>query len=128
MIVEERIYDIAVGLVPDCVRFCAEAGLPVSCRHGLELAAYFAVEGGHLHPVVHYWLHESLAARQRRRLPRDADPDWRHDQQGARDRVTWQEALARSATDWAAFWRGVAPHVVNVERQFLRPIEPSPLR
>lgn len=91
MIIERRTYDVAIGQVPDYVANYMAKGLPVSRRHGLDLAAYFGTETGALHQVVHYWRHKSLAGRQESRAPRDADPDWRAYQAGARGRVTRQD-------------------------------------
>lgn len=98
MLIEERIYDIAVGLVSEYVDNYTENGLPVSLRHGLKLGAYFLIESGNIHQVVHYWVHEGLGKRQQMRVSRDADADWRNYQAGARGRVVKQEVRFHDAS------------------------------
>ena len=76
MIVDMRTYNIVPRKMPAYLRLFEEVGLPVLRRHIGEPLAYFVVEHGPLHQVVHLWGYSDLADLETRRAARDADPAW----------------------------------------------------
>ena len=55
MIVEERIYTLHAGKVPDLVKLYAEEGLPLQQRYLGKFIGYFTTETGNLNQVVFMW-------------------------------------------------------------------------
>ena len=55
MIVEERVYTLHAGKVPEMVRLYGEEGLALQQRHLGEFIGYFSTETGNLNQVVFMW-------------------------------------------------------------------------
>src|SRR4051812_6852891 len=67
MIVEERIYSIRVGKVPEQFKSYMELGLEAQKRILGGLIGYYSVEVGPLNTVVHMWAYEDMNDRAKRR-------------------------------------------------------------
>ena len=104
MIVEERIYTLHPGKVPEMVRLYGEEGLPLQQRHLGKFIGYFTTESGNLNQVVFMWGFDSLDDRAARRARMAQDPEW-------------QRYLAR-----------VVPLLVSQENRILTPASFSPIR
>jgi hypothetical protein len=76
MIVEERIYTLHVGKVPEYLRLYEAEGLAVQTRILGGLLGYYQVEFGPQNQIVHLWSYTDLADRQTRRQELLRDPDW----------------------------------------------------
>jgi hypothetical protein len=76
MIVEERIYTLHPGKVPEMVRLYGEEGLALQQRHLGKFIGYFTTETGNLNQVVFMWGYDSLDDRAARRARMNQDPDW----------------------------------------------------
>jgi hypothetical protein len=104
MIVEERIYTIAVGKAKEWLDFYEAYGWPVQQRHLGRCIGFFVTEIGPLNKIVHLWAYDDLAHRERARATMMQDPDW------------------------AVFVKGT-PHVVHdQESRILKPVSFSPLQ
>jgi hypothetical protein len=76
MIVEERIYRIRMGRMPDYLKLVREEGLAIQQPILGHLVGYFRTEVGPLNHVVHLWAYADLADRMRRRQQLADDPRW----------------------------------------------------
>ena len=76
MIVEERIYTLQPGKVPEMVRLYGEEGLALQQRHLGKFIGYFTAETGNLNQVVFMWGYDSLDDRAARRDRLAQDPEW----------------------------------------------------
>lgn len=76
MIVEERIYSLHVGKVPEYLKLYEAEGLAVQTRILGNLLGYYQVEFGPQNQLVHLWSYKDLADRQTRRKTLLSDPDW----------------------------------------------------
>lgn len=76
MIIEHRTYTLQHGGLEDYLDRFEQQGLPVLTRHLGRLLGVFVSEIGPLNQVLHIWVYDSLADRERRRECLDADPDW----------------------------------------------------
>jgi len=76
MIVDERTYTIAPGLLADYLDNHMKVALPIMRRHLGEPLAYFTTETGDLNQFVHLWRYEDFADRERRRASLYADDQW----------------------------------------------------
>jgi hypothetical protein len=104
MIVEERIYTLHPGKVPEMVRLYGEEGLPLQQKHLGRFLGYFTSESGNLNQVVFLWGYDGLDDRAARRERLAADPDWQ------------------------AYLRKVVPLLVKQENRLLKPTAFSPIR
>jgi len=104
MIVEERIYTLHPGKVPELVRLYGEEGLALQQRHLGKFIGYFTTETGNLNQIVFMWGFESLDDRAQRRERMAQDPDW-------------QRYLAK-----------VTPLLLSQENRILKPTSFSPIR
>jgi NIPSNAP protein len=104
MIVEERIYTLHAGKVPEMVKLYGEEGLPLQEAYLGKFIAYFTTETGNLNQVVFMWGFESLDDRSARR-----------------------ERMARD-TKWQAYLKKVQPLIMTQENRILRPTSFSPIR
>lgn len=77
MIVEERIYTLHTGKVPDYLALYEAEGLAVQTEILGHLVGYFSTEFGPLNQVVHLWAYADLAERARRRKILAADERWK---------------------------------------------------
>lgn len=76
MIVEQRVYLVKLGKIPDFLKAVETLGLPVMRETLGGLIGYFVTEVGPLNEVVHLWAYESLEDRARRREACAAHPGW----------------------------------------------------
>jgi hypothetical protein len=76
MIVEERIYTLYHGTVPEYLAAYEREGLAIQKEHLGRLVGYFSTEFGPLNQIVHMWAYRDLADRQKRRAALAADPRW----------------------------------------------------
>jgi hypothetical protein len=104
MIVEERIYRIAAGRLPEYLERYEAMGLELQKRVLGNLIGYFTTEIGPLSSLVHLWGYESLEDRSERRSALGREP-------------TWQEYL-----------KVCTPMILEMENRILVPTAFSPLR
>jgi hypothetical protein len=104
MIVEERIYTLQPGKVPEMVRLYGEEGLALQQRHLGKFIGYFTTESGNLNQVVFMWGFESLDDRAARRARMAQDPEWQR------------------------YLQKVVPLLVTQENRLLTPTAFSPIR
>ena len=104
MIVEERIYTLHPGKVPEMVRLYGEEGLPLQSKYLGRFIAYFTTESGDLNQVVFMWGYDSLD-----------------------DRAARRERLAKDPA-WQKYLQKVGPLLVKQENRLLKPTAFSPIR
>lgn len=97
MIVEERIYTLQPGKVPEYLKAYAEEGIRIQTGHLGNMVGYYFTELGPLNVVVHMWAYEDLGQRAERRARMMADPAWQ------------------------AYVKKVQPLLVNQESRILNP-------
>jgi hypothetical protein len=76
MIVEERIYTLHPGQVPEYLRLYEAEGLEIQRAILGRMVGYFSTEVGPLNQIVHLWAYRDLAERTERRARLGADPGW----------------------------------------------------
>jgi hypothetical protein len=76
MFIEERIYRLKIGAVPEYFRNYEELGMHVQMRHLPHMVGYYCTEVGDMNLVVHLWAYDSLDQRDKCREAMRADPDW----------------------------------------------------
>jgi NIPSNAP len=76
MYVEERIYRLKIGAVPEYCRNYEQFGMAVQLRHLPHMVGYYVTEVGGLNSMVHLWAYDSLDQREKCRAAMQADPDW----------------------------------------------------
>jgi hypothetical protein len=77
MIVEERIYTLHIGKVPEYLKLYEAEGLAVQTRILGNLLGYYQVEFGPQNQIVHMWGYSDLSDRQSRRKALVQDPGWK---------------------------------------------------
>lgn len=102
MIVEERIYKLMPGKVPEYLKAYEAEGLAIQKGILGTMVGYFSTEFGPLNQIVHLWAYRDLADREARRRKLNAD-------------AGWQTYVAK-----------VRPFVVNQENKLLLPASFSP--
>ena len=91
MIVEERIYTLHIGKVPEYLKLYEAEGLAVQTRILGNLLGYFHVEFGPQNQIVHLWSYTDTADRTRRRTALLQDADWHAYVKKIRPLVRYQE-------------------------------------
>ncbi len=76
MIVEERIYTLEVGKVPEYLRLYETEGLAIQRPILGNLVGYYFVEIGPQNQIVHLWGYDDMAERTKRRAILMADEAW----------------------------------------------------
>lgn len=76
MFVEERVYRLKPGCIPQYFALYETKGMEPQARYLKLMLGYYASEIGGLNEVVHLWAHESLDAREENRARMRADPDF----------------------------------------------------
>jgi hypothetical protein len=104
MIVEERIYTLYPGKVPEFVRLYKAEGMAIQTRILGRMVGWFTSEIGPLNQIVHMWGYDSFEERLRRRAEMAADPGWQ------------------------AYVAKVQPLLLHMENKILIPTEFSPIR
>ena len=102
MIVEERIYTLQVGAVPEYVRLYHGEGLAIQEPILGHLVGWFtATDIGELNRVVHLWAYDDLEDRARRRAQLAADPAWQQVVAQLQPMIREQESIILSPTPWS---------------------------
>ena len=104
MIVEERIYTLQPGKVPEMVRLYGEEGLALQQKYLGRFIGYFTSESGDLNQVIFLWGYDGLDDRAARRARLADDPAWQ------------------------AYLKKVVPLLVKQENRLLKPTAFSPIR
>lgn len=76
MFVEERMYTLHPGKIPDYLKLYQEEGMAIQTRILPALVGYYTSEIGTLNLVVHMWAYEDLKQRAEYRAKMMADPAW----------------------------------------------------
>ena len=101
MIVEERIYTLHPGKVPEYMKHYENEGLAVQTRHLPRMVGYFTTEIGPLNQVVHMWGYDSLDQRTERRAALGADPAWQAYVAKIRPLIITQESKILLPMPWS---------------------------
>lgn len=76
MIVEERIYTLHPGKVPEYLRLYEAEGLAIQQPILGQMIGWYFTDFGPLNQIVHMWAYDSYAERDRRRAELAKNPDW----------------------------------------------------
>ena len=76
MFVEERVYRLKIGAVPEYCKNYEELGMKIQLKHLPHMVGYYFTEVGGLNTMVHLWAYDSLDQREKCRAAMQADPDW----------------------------------------------------
>ena len=76
MYIEERMYRLKIGAVPEYLKHYQESGMSVQLKHLPHMVGYYVTEVGTLNMIVHMWAYDSLDQRDKCRAAMSADPDW----------------------------------------------------
>ena len=76
MIVEQRTYTFAPGMLKAWLEVYEKYGFPASERHAGRQIGFFVTEVGPLNQVVFLRAFESFEAREKALAAREADPQW----------------------------------------------------
>ena len=76
MIVEERIYTLQAGKVPEFLERYEAEGLDIQRPILGRLVGYFSTDIGPLHQIIHMWAYKNMAEREERRAILAADERW----------------------------------------------------
>lgn len=76
MLVDHRTYRVKPGKMHTQLDLYEKCGFPVQLRHLGQPLCYLQAESGELNTLVHLWLYESVADREKRRAAMAQDPDW----------------------------------------------------
>lgn len=76
MYVEERIYTLYPGKLPEYLKLYTEEGMAIQTRILPLMMGYYYTEIGTLNVVVHMWGYEDLKEREILRGKMAADPGW----------------------------------------------------
>ncbi len=104
MIVEQRVYTLHPGKVPEMVRLYGEEGLALQQKYLGRFLGYFTAETGDLNQVVFLWGFDSVDDRAARRARMAEDPQWQQ------------------------YLKKVLPLLVKQENRLLKPAAFSPIR
>jgi hypothetical protein len=77
MIVEERIYTLAIGKVPEYLALYEAEGLAIQKPILGRMLGYYSTEFGPLNQIIHLWAYKDLADRARRRAELGGHPGWK---------------------------------------------------
>jgi hypothetical protein len=77
MFVEERMYLLHPGKVPEYFRIYETEGMPTQLKHLPHMVGYYATEMGMQNLVVHMWAYDDLNQRDACRAAMQADPAWK---------------------------------------------------
>jgi hypothetical protein len=76
MIVEERMYTLHPGKVPEYLKAYKEEGMAIQKRILGNMFGYFFNEVGMQNQIIHMWWYENFEDREKRRAQMAADPGW----------------------------------------------------
>lgn len=103
MIVEERIYTLHVGTLPEYLNLYEQEGMAIQRRILGNMLGYFTCEIGTQNQVVHLWGYESFEDRAERRVLLFRDEGWK------------------------AYFAKIRPLIVHQENKLLTPAPFSPI-
>ncbi len=102
MFVEERIYTLHPGKVPEYLKLYQEECLPIQTRFLPALVGFYTSEIGTLNLVVHLWAYEDLKQRSECRAKVMADPGWQAYVKKAAPLLAHQESRILTPTPFFA--------------------------
>ena len=76
MFVEERMYRLKIGAVPEYMKHYQEHGMAIQLKHLPHMVGYYFTEVGGLNTMVHLWAYDSLDQREKCRAAMYADAEW----------------------------------------------------
>jgi hypothetical protein len=76
MILDQRIYDLFPGKVPDYMAAVRELALPIRRKYGVLLASWYYTEVGKLNRVYHTWAYRDWQHFAEAKEQVRKDPDW----------------------------------------------------
>jgi hypothetical protein len=76
MFVEERIYTLYPGKLPEYLKLYTEEGMAIQTRYLPAMVGYYTSEIGTLNLLIHMWGYEDLKQRSELRAKMQADPAW----------------------------------------------------
>ena len=76
MLVDHRTYRIKPGKMQAHLDLYEQYGYPTQTKHLGKPLAYMFTESGEMNTIVHIWVYENAADREKRRAAMVADPDW----------------------------------------------------
>ena len=76
MFVEERIYTLYPGKLPEYLKLYTEEGMAIQTRILPAMVGYYQTDVGTLNMVIHMWGYEDLKQRTELRNKMTADPAW----------------------------------------------------
>ena len=76
MFVEERIYTLHPGKLPEYLKLYTEEGMAIQTRYLPAMVGYYTSEIGTLNLLIHMWGYEDLKQRSELRAKMQADPAW----------------------------------------------------
>ena len=76
MYIEERMYRLKAGAVPEFLKIYETEAMKVQLKHLPHMVGYYMTEVGTLNMVVHLWAYDSLDQREKCRAAMYADPAW----------------------------------------------------
>ncbi len=91
MYVEERVYTLHPGKVPEYLKHYENEGMAVQLRHLPHMVGYYFSEVGPQNTLVHLWAYDDLNQREKCRAAMQADPAWQAYVQKTRPLVVSQE-------------------------------------
>ena len=91
MIVEERMYTLHPGKVPEYLKAYEAEGMPIQKRILGNMFGYFFNEVGTQNQIIHLWYYDNFAEREKRRAEMAADPGWQAYTAKVRAFISFQE-------------------------------------
>jgi hypothetical protein len=91
MIVEQRIYTLIPGKLPEFLDIYERLGWPIAKEKMGKMLGYFYSEVGELNQVIHQYGYESFEERLRLRAEINKDPEWQKYGAAARPLIIRQE-------------------------------------
>ena len=76
MYVEERMYLLHPGKVPEYFKLYETEGMPTQLKHLPHMVGYYVTEVGMQNLIIHQWAYEDLNQREKCRASMQADPAW----------------------------------------------------
>ena len=76
MLIDHRTYRIKPGKMQAHLDLYEQYGYPTQTKHLGKPLAYMFTESGEMNTIVHIWVYENAADREKRRAAMAADPDW----------------------------------------------------
>ena len=77
MLVDHRTYTVKPGCTPAQLEIYEKLAYPVQLRHMGQPLCYLQAESGEMNTLVHLWVYENAADREKKRAAMQADPDWK---------------------------------------------------